>query len=255
MRVDEPLISVIMPAYNCSTIVGESIDSVLQQTFINWELIVVDDGSKDNTHEIISEYGKRDPRIKAYTNNSNQGVSATRNRAISLAEGKWLAFLDSDDLWVNSKLEKQMHLVNEMHAEFVFTGASYINEAGEPYEGKFAVPETVTYEKLRRHNVISCSSVLIKKQFLENFKMERDELHEDFAVWLRILRTGVVAYGINEPLLIYRVSRHSKSGNKLKSIVMTYKVFRFIGLDPLRSSYFTVRHTLSSLEKYRNIFR
>lgn len=248
------LVSVIMPAYNCEKYIADAIESVLDQTYLNFELIVIDDDSKDRTFEIIKKYSNKDPRVKVFKNKKNSGVSATRNRGISLAEGQWIAFLDSDDMWEPSKLEKQLEVAEEISAEFLFTGSSYINEEGEPFKGIFEIPERVSYKELRNQNVISCSSVLIKKKFFDNIKMEKDEIHEDYAAWLRILKLGVTAYGINEPLLIYRISRNSKSGNKLKSVKMTYKVFRFVGINPIGSAYFMMRHVLASVRKYRRIY-
>lgn len=248
------LISIVMPAYNCEESVAESIESVIHQTYQNWELLVLDDGSKDNTLKIINKFERKDSRIKSLPNEVNKGVSATRNRGIELAKGNWIAFLDSDDMWEPSKLEKQMKVAKEKLADFLFTGASYVNENGEPYKGIFEVPKEVTYKKLRNQNVISCSSVLVKKKYFENIKMEKDEMHEDYAVWLRILKLGVIAHGVNEPLLIYRISKNSKSGNKLKTVKMTYKVFRFVGINPIGSAYFMVRHVLASIGKYRRIF-
>lgn len=250
---EKELISIVMPAYNCEKYIEDAIKSVMNQTYKNWELIVLDDGSKDNTVNIINGLAAQDKRIKFYQNEKNQGVSVTRNRGISLAKGEWIAFLDSDDMWQEEKLEKQMNLKGKVNAEFMFTGSSYINEVGESYKGIFEVPTQVDYKKLRTHNVISCSSVLVKKKFFENIKMEKDDMHEDYAVWLRILQQGVMAYAVNEPLLIYRISRNSKSGNKFKTIEMTYKVFRFIGLNPVSSVYFMSRHIIGSVFKYKKI--
>jgi teichuronic acid biosynthesis glycosyltransferase TuaG len=255
MSKKEALVSVIMPAYNCEKYVVEAINSVLAQTYKNWELLVLDDGSKDNTLQIIEEFSQKDSRIKALPNGKNMGVSATRNRGIELASCDWIAFLDSDDMWEPLKLEKQFEVVENKSAEFLFTGSSYINEVGEPFKGIFEVPEKITYRRLRNQNVISCSSVLVKKKYFENIKMEKDEMHEDYAVWLRILKLGVTAYGVNEPLLIYRISRNSKSGNKIKTVKMTYKVFRFVGINPIGSAYFMIRHVLASVGKYKGIFK
>lgn len=250
---DEPLISIIMPAYNCERYIEEAIHSVIKQTYQSWELIVIDDGSKDRTVRIVEELSNKDDRIRFYKNEKNQGVSATRNKGISLAGGDWIAFLDSDDIWVNTKLKKQMDIAKQLAAEFLFTGSSYINENGEYYQGISEVPNKVSYKELRTHNVIPCSSVLIKKRFFKDIRMENDDMHEDYAVWLRVLRTGVCAYGVNEPLLIYRISRNSKSGKKINTIKMTYKVFRFIGVNPVGSVYFMFRHVIGSVKKYRRI--
>ena len=253
MSDNQALVSIVMPAYNCEKYVVEAINSVLAQTYRNWELLVLDDGSKDKTLQIIEEFSQKDSRIKSLPNGKNLGVSATRNRGIELASGGWIAFLDSDDMWEAEKLEKQFEVVEKEAAEFLFTGSSYINEEGEPYKGIFEVPEKVTYKKLRNQNVISCSSVLVKKKYFQNIKMVRDEMHEDYAVWLRILKLGVTAFGVNKPLLIYRISRNSKSGNKMKTVKMTYKVFRFIGVNPIGAAYFMVNHVLRSVAKYKKI--
>lgn len=248
-----PLVSIIMPAYNCEKYIDQAINSVIAQTYINWELLVLDDGSNDNTLRIIENFSFYDSRIKALPNKDNIGVSATRNRGIAHANGEWIAFLDSDDKWDYRKLEKQFEVVQSKFAEFVFSGASYINEENEPFKGKFEVPEKIDYKQLRNHNVISCSSVLVMKKYFDNIKMEKDDMHEDFAVWLKILKLGVIAYGVNEPLLIYRISKSSKSGNKFKTIKMTYKVYRYIGINPIGSVYFMLRHVISSLKKYKRI--
>lgn len=254
MSDNQALVSIVMPAYNCEKYVVEAINSVLAQTYRNWELLVLDDGSKDKTLQIIEEFSQKDSRIKSLPNGKNLGVSATRNRGIELASGDWIAFLDSDDMWEPEKLEKQFEIVEKKSAEFLFTGSSYINEEGEPYKGIFEVPEKITYKKLRNQNVISCSSVLVKKKYFEHIKMEKDEMHEDYAVWLRILKLGVTAFGVNKPLLIYRISRNSKSGNKMKTVKMTYKVFRFVGINPIGSAYFMMRHVIASVGKYKRIF-
>lgn len=254
MSENNSLVSIIMPAYNSEKYIGKAIESVLAQTYNNWELIVIDDASKDNTLDIINDYRKKDSRIKLFQNKVNTGVSATRNIGIELASGDWIAFLDSDDIWLPYKLEKQMKYAELYGAEFLFTGASFVDENGIPYKGIFEIPEKISYYELRKHNVISCSSVLIRKKFFESIKMENDEMHEDYAVWLRILRTGVIAYGVNEPLLIYRISRNSKSGKKIRSIKMTYRVFRYIGHNYIESLYFTFSHILASVQKYINIY-
>lgn len=249
-----PIVSIIMPAYNAKKYIANAIQSVIDQTIENWELLVIDDCSNDGTVEIIEKFVLSDKRIKLIYNPENIGVSETRNRGIQQALGEWIAFLDSDDLWKQNKLEKQFEVAKSVNAEFLFTGASYINEDGKPFKGQFSVPYINTFSTLKKQNVISCSSVLLKKYHFENIKMENDRLHEDYVVWLRILRRGICAYGINEPLLTYRISKNSKSGNKFKTLKMTYKVFRFIGINPFSSSYYTFRHILGSIVKYKRIF-
>lgn len=249
----EELVSIIMPAYNCEKFVTASINSVLAQTYKNYELIVIDDGSNDETMKILDEFSKSDVRIRLYANEKNQGVSATRNRGVSLAKGSWIAFLDSDDCWEKVKLTKQLIYAKETGADFIFSGSSFIDEESRPYSGILEVPEKVSFQELVKQNVISCSSVLIKKSYMEKYKMEKDDTHEDFGSWLRILKIKKFAYGINEPLLIYRISSNSKSSNKLKSLGMAYRTYRFVGINPIFSLYYLIWYIIKGVKKYRNI--
>ncbi|WKA50169.1 glycosyltransferase family 2 protein [Planococcus liqunii] len=248
-----PLISIIMPAYNAEEYIEDAINSVLSQSYKEWELIIIDDCSNDKTSKIAEKFGQRDARLRLIKNNENMGVSETRNKGINLALGEWIAFLDSDDLWEITKLEKQLLCANEEGASFVFTGSSFINKEGKPFKGILEVPKTVDFNKLKKHNIISCSSVLVKKEYFTTIKMEHDNMHEDYATWLRILKTGTLAFGVNEPLLVYRLSISSLSGNKLKTIGVTYKLFRLIDLNPASSIYFTSMHLMNSVKKYNKI--
>ncbi|MFL9650016.1 glycosyltransferase family 2 protein [Exiguobacterium chiriqhucha] len=250
---DSELISIIMPAYNSANHIKQAINSVLDQSYKHWELIVIDDGSRDSTKSVIELEEKKDPRIRLYVNSNNKGVSETRNKGVNLAKGKWIAFLDSDDMWHPEKLEQQLKLAYHKGAQFIFTGASYIDVNGKAFSGVFNVPAMVNYDDLKKHNVISCSSVLIEKELMNHVKMEGDEMHEDYAAWLKILKMGVCAYGINQPLLIYRISSESKSGNKIKSIKMTYNVFRFLKNSPIISIFYTISHTMAAYKKYKKI--
>lgn len=250
---DAKLVSIIMPAFNAKRTIEESIISVINQTYTKWELVIVDDGSQDETISLIENLQKKDKRIFLYKNGENSGVSETRNKGIAQAKGNLIAFLDSDDMWDMSKLEFQINKMKELNSDFSFTGATFINEENKLLVGDFKVPEIVDYNKLKKHNVISCSSVIINKKFFDNLKMERDDIHEDFTLWLKILKQGNIAHGINNPLLIYRISMNSKSGNKFRSILMTYKVFRFIEINPIYSFYLTIRHSIGALLKYNNI--
>lgn len=248
------LISIVMPAYNSEKYICDSIESVINQSYENWELIVIDDNSSDSTFQIVEFFKEKDSRIRLYKNLVNSGVSKSRNKAISLAKGNWIAFLDSDDLWTKNKLKKQVDMIKYFNAEFIFTGSSFIDENGQAFVGGFEVPNLVDFKKLKKQNVISCSSVLIKKTYVLNVKMENDKIHEDYAVWLKILKSGVLAYGLNEKLLIYRISRSSKSGNKLKTFSMTYNVFRFVGLNRVEALYSLSCHIILSSIKYFKIY-
>ncbi|MDN6268745.1 glycosyltransferase family 2 protein [Tetragenococcus halophilus] len=251
--MEEPLISIIMPAYNSEKYIAESILSVIAQQYLNWELIVIDDSSLDNTVNIVREFADKDSRIKLFINKNNFGVAKARNKGIDVSSGEWLAFLDSDDIWQKEKLSKQFEVIVKETAGFVFTGVEYINEEGKPFKGNHEIPQKVSYKELKRHNAIACSSVLLKKEYFANLRMRTGNLHEDYATWLEILKNGKTAYGVNEPLLVYRLYRSSRSGNKLKTFVMTYNAFRAVDIGALSAVYYTICHVLASVNKYSKI--
>lgn len=254
MRKKKELVSIIMPAFNTERYIKDAIHSVLNQSYQQWELLIIDDASTDNTLNIIKEMQTKDSRIHVFHNTENLGASKTRNKGVDHSRGEWIAFLDSDDLWKAEKLEKQLNLAYEKTSEFIFTGSSFINRKGEPFKGIFEVPEKINYRKLRNKNVISCSSVLIRKRLMKKIRMKNDNMHEDYAVWLKVLQTGIIAHAVNEPLLIYRISFNSKSGNKIKAFQMTYRVFRYIGMAPIKSTFFTCISIIESIKKYYRIF-
>lgn len=249
------LISIIMAAYNAENTIEKAMNSVLAQTYCNWELIVVNDCSKDNTVSIIQRFALQDHRVRMLENQVNSGVSKTRHYGVEQARGEWIAFLDSDDAWTKDKLEKQVCLQQEKNAELIFTGSNFMDEDGNDINWILHAPEEIGYRKLLKQNLVSNSSVLIRKElFLQN-EVIGDEMHEDFACWLRVLRDGRMAYGVDEPLLIYRLSRDSKSGNKLKAAKMNWNTYRAVGLNRMESLYYMVWYTVNGLMKYKHLKR
>ena len=249
-----PLISVIMPAYNAEKTISAAIESVLSQTLSDFELIVIDDCSKDNTYQEVSKIRETDERIKLIRNLQNLGVSATRNIGVEIACGEIIAFLDSDDLWKQDKLEKQVKIFeSDMDAALSFTASSFIDENGESYEYIMNVPEKVTYKQLLKRNVLSCSSVMVKSSVMKQIKMPNDSMHEDYYTWLMILKKHNYAYGINEPLLVYRLSSNSKSSSRIKSAKMLYRAYRALGYNFIITSLFVFRYMFYSIKKRRLI--
>lgn len=255
MTIYNDKISIIMPAYNAEHYIASSIISVQAQTWNDWELIIINDCSTDRTNEIISTFTASDSRIIVLDNFYNLGAAQSRNKGIKYAQGKWIAFLDSDDCWVPEKLEHQLAYAYKKHASFIFTASNFMNENGELLNSYLSVPEQVNYQELLKQNVISCSSVLIKKELILPYPMELSEcMHEDFAVWLKILKDNkMIAHGLNQPLLIYRISAASKSGNKVKAARMTFRVYRYIGLSLPLSIYNWLFYVKRSLHKYSNL--
>lgn len=241
-----------MPAYNCEQFIGESINSVLNQTYQNWELIVVDDCSTDNTEKIVKEY--KDKRIKLFSNEKNMGVAYSRNKGIKLSKADYIAFLDSDDIWDTEKLKMQIETMND-EINFTFTGSKFVNENGEKSNYILNVPLKIKKKELLKQNVISCSSVVVKKQLvLDNIFPENvEEIHEDYVAWLNILNNEKFAYGINLPLLIYRIRNNSKSANKIKSAIMNYNVYRYIGISKSEILKYMFFYICRSISKYSSI--
>ena len=255
MEVNNNNITVIMPTYNAEKTVKEAVNSVIAQTVKNWELIVIDDGSTDNTINILTELAKSDSRICFLKNEKNCGVSYTRNRAVALAKGEWIAFLDSDDIWQRKKLEKQLELA-ENHPEMVvcYTASSFIDEGGNPFEYVMEAVEELDYKTLLHKNLMSCSSVMIRSSVMKEIKMPNDKMHEDYFTWLTVLKKHKIAYGVNEPLLVYRLCANSKSSNRLKAAKMLFNSYRAVGYDFVTTAFFVFRYTFYSIKKRRKIY-
>lgn len=253
MYEDFGLISVIMAAYNAEKTVGFAVESVLKQTYENFELLVINDCSTDGTEKIVKEYASKDNRVKLISNPENLGVSLTRLEGLKQAKGDWIAILDSDDAWMPEKLEKQISLQKRLNAELVFTGVKYLKADGTPLDWELEVPDEIGYKKLLKQNLIANPSVLVKKELYERYYAIGDEMHEDFALWLSILKTGINAYAVKEPLTIVRISPNSKSGNKFKSAVMNWKTYRYMKMNIFSSAYYMCWYTVNGILKYRNL--
>lgn len=219
------LVSIITPTYNAEKFIKYTIESVLCQDYENWELIIIDDCSKDTSREIVEEYMKLDKRIKMIALTKNSGVANARNNGINNAKGRYIAFLDSDDLWYANKLSIQISFMKREKCAFSYTGYEWINEDGAKLGKLIEVPTKINYNKLLRGNLIGCLTVIIDKEKIKNIEMPLIR-HEDYAAWLNILKTGVEAYGINENLALYRRTLNSLSSNKIKTIFWTWNIFR-----------------------------
>lgn len=209
----QPLVSVIMPAYNAEKYIGEAIASVCVQTYENWELLILDDGSADRTAEIAQAYAQRDARIRVLRNPQNMGVARTRNRGFDLARGEWIALLDSDDRWRAQKLEKQLTLAVHSGSRLLYTSYALFADA-EREMRVYRVPQSVDYRRLLGENVIGCSTVLLHRSLLERLRFREDVFHEDYALWLAILRGVDSAAGCTEVLADWRISEQSRSFDK-----------------------------------------
>ena len=246
-------ISIIMAAYNAEKTIEQAIASVLNQTYPNFELLVVNDCSKDRTAELVKGIAATDGRVRLISNVKNSGVSFTRKHGLEEANGSWIAILDSDDAWAPEKLEKQIELQNRTNADLLFTGSAFMDADGHPIDWYLHAPAEVTYRQLLKQNVLSNSSALVRKELYARHYAVGDGMHEDFAIWLNILKEGKKAYGVDEPLLIYRIAKSSKSGNKIKAAKMNWKTYRYVGLNPIEAAYYECWYMVKGFLKYRNI--
>ena len=229
---------------------------MLGQTWTDFELLIIDDCSQDATAEIAGSLAERDERIILLKNARNAGVSASRNTGVAWARGEWIAFLDSDDLWREDKLERQLEFIRHCpEAALTYTASAFINEEGYAYGYILEAEAEVTYETLLRRNLLSCSSVMVRRELMLRYPMGGDRMHEDYAAWLEILREGRCAYGLNEPLLIYRLRQSSKSGNRLRSARMLLASYRFVGYSALAAAYLMLCYVPHSLLKRKRIIR
>ena len=247
--MNKPLVSVIMPVYNGEKYIRKAVESVYEQE-VSLELLVIDDGSTDHTEEVLSAYEGRED-FRYIKNQQNMGAAGSRNRGVGLAQGTYIAFLDADDWWEPGKLKEQLKRLEETGYVLCSTGRELMNADGSSTGRTIPVKEKITYRELLKHNSINCSSVVLKTEVAKNYPMEHDDSHEDYLTWLKILRKYGPAVGINRPLLKYRMSKGSKSGNKKKSAVMTYKVYRYMGYNHLQCSLFFISYAIHGFWKYR----
>ncbi len=222
------LVSIITPMYNSEKFIDETIKSVLNQTYKEWEMIVVDDNSADKGAEIVERYANLDERIKLIRLNKNQGGAVARNIAIKNSHGDYIAFLDSDDIWTPTKLEVQLRFMQENNYPFTFTAYQQITEEGKKTKKIIKVPSTLNYRQALLKNPIGCLTVIYDVQKLGKVYMPLIRKRQDYALWLKILKKGITGHGLNENLAYYRLRKNSVSSNKIDLIKYQWKLYREI---------------------------
>jgi len=224
LSTDNPLISIVTPNYNCSKYISETIESVLAQTYQNWEMIIVDDCSTDGSYEIALEYARNDNRITVYRMEQNSGAALSRNKAIELSRGQYLAFLDSDDLWAPEKLEKQLKFMLENDCDFSFTEYEHIDEEGKSLGIRARAIKKLTYKKYLLHNFIGCLTAMYRQDVKNKIYCDNIRKRNDYALFLRVIKCSKNAMGIPENLAKYRIREKSISKNKIKLIKYNFIV-------------------------------
>ena len=243
-------VSVITASYNAGRFIEETIKSVLEQTYDNLELIIIDDCSTDNTEEIVKKYMKIDLRVKFYKLEKNSGAAVVRNTALEKAKGRFIAFLDSDDVWDRDKLEKQINFMKKNNYGFSFTSYRLMSEKGLLLNKEVRVPSQIKYEELLKNTIIGCLTVIIDKDIIGDFRMPLVRAGQDTATWLAILRKGNIAYGYDEVLASYRLVDGSISSNKLKALKRTWNTYRKLeNLNLIKSTYYFVYYVLNAIRK------
>jgi teichuronic acid biosynthesis glycosyltransferase TuaG len=221
----EDKVSIIMPAYNSSRFIKKTIKSVLRQSYLNWELIIADDGSSDATVEIIERLILNESRIKLIKLKKNRGAANARNEAIKCAKGRYLAFLDSDDLWEPVKLERQIAYMKERDIGFSFTNYRMITEDGQETDKLVKCPSIISYNQLLKNTIIGCLTVILDKHKMEDIKFPNIK-PEDTALWLLLLKQGNKAHCLQEDLAMYRLVDGSVSSNRLRAAKRFWFVLR-----------------------------
>lgn len=244
------LVSIITPMYNSEKFIESTIKSVIEQTYQDWEMIIVDDCSTDNSPDIVKSYVEQDERIKYIRNKSNLGVSSARNLALENANGQFLAFLDSDDIWTSTKLETQINFMIQNDYVITFTSYELMDENNKPLNKVISVPRDVDYHRLLKGNVLGCLTVVIDKSKLDFDIRMSGVRHEDYVLWLSILKKGHTAHGINEVLALYRKSSNSLSSNKIKAAKWTWNIYRNVEKIPLpKAIYYFINYGINGIKK------
>jgi glycosyltransferase involved in cell wall biosynthesis len=245
------LVSIITPSYSSKRFIKETIGSVLSQTYKNWEMIIVDDLSPDNSNEIIEEFIKKDSRIKLIKLEKNSGPAVARNRAIKEAKGRYIAFLDADDLWIPEKLEKQISFMSEYDLAFTYSSYNLTDEHNNDL-GSFATKEVITYNSMLKTCSVGCLTAIYDTEKLGKVFMPYILKRQDYGTWLKILRDIKSTKGMLEPLATYRILKNSVSSNKFEAAKYVWKVFREIeNLNIFLSCYYFCFYAYNGIKKYK----
>ena len=242
-------VSIIIPVYNAEKFIGETIESVISQTYTNWEILILNDMSTDRSYEIIQEYAQKDGRIKVINSEKNIGVVEGRNRLINEADGEYIAFLDADDYWKEDKLEKQIEFMKNKDIAISCTEYTRVTENGKPIN-EIKIKEEITYRDLLKNNYLGCLTVVYNAGKLGKRYFKELEKNEDYVLWLEIVKDVNTIYGLKENLAYYRVLDNSRSSNKVKTAKVRWEIYRKIEkLSLLKSIYYFLHYAIRAVLK------
>lgn len=224
--MNSDLVSVIMPAHNAERFIGQSIESVQAQTRGNWELLVTDDCSMDHTVEIVERMAAEDPRIRLARMDRQGGAAQARNQALGRAQGRYIAFLDSDDVWRPEKLERQLEFMEQGSVAFSITSYGTMAEDGTLLKGVVRAPRMLNYRRYLRNTAIGCLTVVIDRERTGDFLMPDIRSSHDMALWLLIMRRGFRVHGLRENLATYRLVSNSNTAKKWRAAQDVWRVYR-----------------------------
>ncbi len=245
------LISIVTPSYNSKDFIKNTIDSVISQTYTNWEMIIVDDCSKDNSVEIIKDLIKNEKRIILICLDKNIGAAMARNKALELANGNYIAFLDSDDIWYKRKLEKQIKFMQDNNYEISFTSYETINKEGKLNNHKINAVKNLNLEQYLKNTIIGFSTSMINKSFIkEEIKFLNIRIRQDTNLWITLLKYGYTAYGLENNLVKYRIHANSISSNKVKAAKQVWNLYYNIHKFGLfKSIYYFIFYVFNAVKK------
>jgi len=249
--MQEELVTIVTANYNAATFISQTIESVLAQEYAHWEMIIVDDVSTDSSIEIIQNYIHQDSRIRLIQLKENSGPAVARNTAIKQAQGRYIAFLDSDDVWTSNKLAVQIKFMQDENVSFSYASYDLIDEENND-QGEFLVEGQVKYTDLLKTCNIGCLTAVYDTKILGKVEMPLILRRQDFGLWLRLLKKVDFAYAIEEKLGVYRLRKSSISSNKRKAASYQWKIYREIEkLNIFSSLYYFINYALNGFLKYK----
>ncbi|MEO9513942.1 MAG: glycosyltransferase family 2 protein [Flavobacteriaceae bacterium] len=246
-----PLVSIVTPAYNSEKFILETISSIQNQTYQNWELLITDDASSDNTVNIIKKIASKDKRIKCFVNTTNEGAAVSRNNGLEMAQGRFIAFLDSDDLWYPEKLEKQLAFMIKNKTPICFTSYDLINEESKALNKVIKTVPSIDYKGHFKNTVIGMSTAIIDTNIVtKKFRFVNIRTRQDCYLWITLLKRGHLAYGMKDVLGSYRVRKGSISSNKIKAAQKVwYLYYNLEKLGFFKSLYYFSFYVSNAIKK------